>query len=213
MPPPLDELAAALGGELGAQAARIERDLKLQFAVEIERLRAERAEFELRIERAVAERLASLKDGPPGPQGERGERGEPGEAIIGASGEQGPPGPPGPPGEAPYVGEVCGLYDPTREYRKYDLVSLHHAEWRARQDAPGPLPGDGWALAAKAGARGKQGEIGQRGERGPAGPTAPIIAGWTVRDFAAVPVLSDGSTGPALDLRALFEQYHAEAAE
>jgi hypothetical protein len=76
MPPPLDELAAALGGELGAQAARIERDLKLQFAADIERLRADRAEFELRIERAVAERLASLKDGPPGPQGTPGERGE-----------------------------------------------------------------------------------------------------------------------------------------
>lgn len=95
MPPPLDEIAAALGGELGAQAARIERDLKLQFAVEIERLRAERVEFELRIERAVAERLGSLKDGPPGPQGAPGERGEPGETIIGQPGEQGAPGPSG----------------------------------------------------------------------------------------------------------------------
>lgn len=72
MPEPLEELAEALGGELGAQAARIERDLKLQLAVEIERLRAERAEFELRVERTVAERLAALKDGAAGPPGEPG---------------------------------------------------------------------------------------------------------------------------------------------
>lgn len=68
--PGYDEVAVALGEELGAQAARIERDLKLAFAHETERLRADRAEFELRIERAVAERLAALKDGPPGPPGE-----------------------------------------------------------------------------------------------------------------------------------------------
>ena len=53
--PSLDDLAVSLGGELGAQAARIERDLKNAFALESERLRAARAEFELRIERAVAD--------------------------------------------------------------------------------------------------------------------------------------------------------------
>ena len=100
MPEPLEELAEALGGELGAQAARIERDLKLQLAGTVAQLRAERAEFELKIERAVAERLAALKDGPAGPPGERGERGEPGEAITGPPGEPGIQGPPGPPGEA-----------------------------------------------------------------------------------------------------------------
>ena len=73
MPEPLEELAEALGSELGAQAARIERDLKLALALEVERLRAERAEFELRVERAVGERLAALKDGPAGPPGEPAE--------------------------------------------------------------------------------------------------------------------------------------------
>lgn len=72
MPEPLEELAEALGSELGAQAARIERDLKLALAVEVERLRAERAEFELRVERTVGERLAALKDGAAGPPGEPG---------------------------------------------------------------------------------------------------------------------------------------------
>jgi hypothetical protein len=208
--PALDELAASLGGELGAIAARIERDLMLRFALEAERLRAGQAEFELRVERAVAERLASLKDGEPGPPGESviGPPGPPGESIVG------PPGAdsavPGPPGEVPYVGEVCGLFDPERQYCKYDLVSLHGAEWRAKYDAPGPLPGDGWALAAKAGERGKRGEAGPRGERG---MPAASIAEWRVRDFRAVPVMSDGSVGPALDLGVLFAQYHTEAAK
>jgi hypothetical protein len=209
----LDELAEALGGELGAIAARIERDLMLRFAVEIERIRAERAEFELRVERAVAERLAMLKDGAQGPPGESivGPPGPPGESIVGPPGES-VVGPPGPPGPEPYVGEVCGLFDETREYRKYDLVTMHGAEWRAKCDAPGPLPGDGWALAAKAGERGKRGEIGPRGERGMPAP-ALTIAEWVVRDYRALPVMSDGSVGPALDLRMLFEQYHDEAAQ
>lgn len=117
---------------------------------------------------------------------------------------------PGPPGEIPYVGEVCGLFDAARAYRKFDLVTLHGAEWRARCDAPGALPGEGWALASEAGRRGKPGE---RGDRGLPGNPAPAIVEWAVRDYRAVPVMSDGTAGPALDLRHLFEQYHAEAAE
>ena len=208
--PALDDLAAALGDELGAVAARIEHNLLLRFALEAERLRAGQAEYELRLERAVAERLMALKDGAPGPQGERGERGEPGEAIIGPPGPEGIAGPPGPPGEIPYVGEVCGAWEPERDYRKYDLVNFNGSEWRAKCDAPGALPGDGWAIASKIGERGKRGEIGPRGERG---LPAAVIVGWHIADFRAVPKMSDGSTGAALDLRLLFEQYHQEAAE
>ena len=208
--PAFRELAASLGGELGLIAARIERDLMLRFALEAERLRAGQAEFELRVERAVAEKMAMVRDGPPGPPGERGEQGEPGEAVVGPQGPEGVPGPPGAPGEVPYVGEVCGLFDPEREYRKYDLVSLHGVEWRAKCDMPGPLPGEGWAQTAAKGERGKRGEIGPRGERG---LPAASIAEWRVRDYLAVPVMTDGSIGPALDLRMLFEQYHIEAAE
>jgi hypothetical protein len=95
---PLDALAA----ELGSIAARLERELRLQVASllsdvrnELAELRAARAESELRIERAIAEKLAGLQDGPPGPPGAPGERGEPGEGITGPPGEQGIPGPPG----------------------------------------------------------------------------------------------------------------------
>jgi hypothetical protein len=206
---PLETLAA----ELGAIAARIERELRLSASALQAELRAERAEFELRIERAVAERLAALKDGAPGPAGERGERGEPGEAIIGPPGEQGIPGPPGadsdvpgPPGPEPYVGEVCGLYDPGRQYRKYDLVGYRDSEWRARCDDPGELPGDGWAVSARAGSRGKPGEKGDRGSPG----AAPTIVRWETREYRAVPVMSDGTLGAPLDLHEFFELYHAE---
>ena len=209
MPAPLDELAIALGGELGAQLVRIERDLMLRFALEVERLRAGQAEFELRVERVVAERLASLKDGAPGPQGERGERGEPGEAITGPPGEQGIPGPPGPAGDVPYVGEVCGAWDADREYRKFDLVNFNGSEWRARFDNPGQLPGEGWAIASKVGERGKRGDIGPKGDRG---PPAATITGWTIREYVAVPVMSDGSAGAPLDLRGFFELFYREAA-
>ena len=197
----------ALADELGDFATRIERDLKLSVGTmlaeireEMSALRASRAETELRLDRAVAARLAELQSGAPGPPGERGERGEAGEAIEGPPGVQGIPGPPGAPGEAgargepgpigeigpigppgeaapkdqgippqvwaegsltraissrtaarlyqarrdtargtaarrldrhrrrgeaPYVGEVCGLFDPKGAYRKLDLVTFN----------------------------------------------------------------------------------------
>ena len=208
---PLEALAA----EVAADVERIERELRLSVTAmlselrkEIATLRAERAETELRI---VA-RLAELKDGaagPQGPQGERGERGEPGEAITGPPGEQGIQGPPGPPGEVPYVGEVCGAYDPEREYRKFDLVNFNGSEWRAKRDAPGELPGEGWAIASKVGERGKRGDIGPRGEKG---APAATIASWTIREYVAVPMMSDGSAGAPLNLRGFFEQFYSEAA-
>lgn len=129
---------------------------------------------------------------------------------VRAGGKPGPQGEPGPPGPEPHVGEVCGLHDPERQYRKYDLVSFHDSEWRARRDDPGELPGDGWAISARAGSRGKPGE---KGDRGVPGAPAPTIARWERRDYRAVPVMSDGSVGPPLDLREFFELYHAERAD
>jgi hypothetical protein len=282
----------ALADELGDFAARIERDLKLSVGAmlaelrgELSALRASRAETELRLDRAVAAKLAELQDGPQGPQGERGERGEAGEAIEGPPGVQGIPGPPGAPGEVgargepgpigeigpagpagergaegpagkfrvatfwaegvsyegdlvthagslyqarcdtgrepphddwlcvaakgeagepPYVGEICGAHDPKRTYRKFDLVTFNGTEWRAAQDDPGELPGSGWRMASQRGAHGKA------GDRGPAGPAAASIVDWAMKGYHAVPIMSDGSLGAALDLREVFELYHAE---
>lgn len=169
---PLEALAA----ELAADAARIERDLKLAMAALAADMRAAWAEAELRIERAVAARLAELSDGPPGPQGSPGERGEPGEGIVGPPGETGPPGPPGEPGEAGAEGRsfvIRGTWNPAGAYRALDVVMLNGASFAARVDDPGPCPGEGWQMLAAQGGKGKPGEAGPRGERGLPGP-API---------------------------------------
>jgi hypothetical protein len=127
----------------------------------------------------------------------------------------GPPGPDwllvaaaGAPGRDAPAGEVCGLYDPKREYHRLDLVSFHGSEWRAKRDKPGALPGDGWALAGQAGSRGKQGE---RGEKGPPGAAGPTIVDWAIEEYRAAPIMSDGSIGPVLDVRTFFELYHGES--
>lgn len=100
---------------------------------------------------------------------------------------------------------VHGLWQADGQYGKGDLVVYEGAEWRARTDNPGDLPGDGWALSSRQGRVGKPGE---RGERGIPGPPGPTIREWLFKDFAVVPVMSDGSAGPPLDLRELFEIYH-----
>jgi hypothetical protein len=165
--------------ELGAIAARVERELKLALAAALaeireERaaLRADRAETELNLERVIAARLATLqdgRDGPPGPQGERGERGE---AIIGPAGEQGIPGAPGQPGAAGSDGRsfaICGTWSATGQYRALDIVTLNGASFAARADDPGACPGESWQMIARQGKPGEKGERGPKGEKGPAG--------------------------------------------
>jgi hypothetical protein len=65
MPEPLEELAEALGGELGAQTARIEREIKLTVALEIERLRAETATQMLALHDRIEAKAAALRAAPP----------------------------------------------------------------------------------------------------------------------------------------------------
>ena len=123
-------------------------------------------------------------------------------ALVAARGEDAP------------VGEVCGLHDEARRYRKFDLVAWNGSEWRAKYDDPGPLPGDGWALSAKVGKSGKPGDPGPKGEPGlpgRIGPPGPAIAEWHIDNYRAVPVMADGKLGPALDVREFFERYHGEA--
>jgi hypothetical protein len=215
-----DGWADALGQVLATERREWQRERELASAEHrriVAELQAEVAQIKLHLFETLQQKLAALQNGPPGPPGEAGARGEPGEAITGPPGEQGIPGPPGAPGEvgppgergadAP-VGEVCGLFDRERAYRKFDLVTFHGSEWRARCDDPGALPGDGWALSGQVGGRGKAGE---RGERGPAGPAAPRHVDWAIQEYRAAPIWSDGSTGPVLDLRSLFELFHGES--
>jgi hypothetical protein len=63
------------------------------------------------------------------------------------------------------------------------------------------------------GRRGQQGPRGERGPAGPAGPMGPAIKSWQIdwERYQATPLMSDGSEGPTLELRPLFEQFLMEA--
>jgi len=123
------------------------------------------------------------------------------------------------PGRDAVTPAVRGTYRDGEAYRQLDIVALNGSSFIARHDDPGPCPGDGWQLiasagrAGKPGIRGERGEPGPRGERGLPGQAAPTIQGWQIdrERYRATPLMSDGSEGPALELRPLFEQYHSES--
>jgi hypothetical protein len=112
---------------------------------------------------------------------------------------------------------VRGTYDEKVQYVALDWVALDGASFIARKDNPGPCPGEHWQLTARQGARGIAGPKGERGPDGKAGangkdgaPGAPAttIKAWKLdrRNYVAIPIMSDGREGPALELRALFEE-------
>jgi hypothetical protein len=110
---------------------------------------------------------------------------------------------------------VRGTFDEAADYQRLDIVALNGGSFIALKDAPGPCPGSGWQLLAGPGKRGAAGEKGERGSSGPQGD--PGSSGATIRDwkidrarYVATPVMSDGSEGPRLELRGLFEQFVLE---
>jgi hypothetical protein len=123
------------------------------------------------------------------------------------------------PGRAARSPKPCGTFDADATYCELEIVALNGGSFIALKDNPGPCPGEGWQLLTRqgqrgvAGPRGERGEPGARGERGVAA-VAPKITGWKVdrEKYIATPKMSDGSDGPALELRALFEQFQDETA-
>lgn len=103
---------------------------------------------------------------------------------------------------------IRGTWAEQENYSALDVVACGGGSFVARHDSPGNCPGPDWQVLAMEGARGKRGD---RGETGPPGQAAAIVR-WQIAEYTAVPIMSDGSRGAALDLRALFEQYHREAA-
>jgi hypothetical protein len=67
-------------------------------------------------------------------------------------------------------------------------------------------------MPGKRGQQGPPGARGEKGDRGPPGQSAPSIVNWIVEraSYSVVPILSDGTEGPRLELRPLFEQFNAE---
>jgi len=53
---------------------------------------------------------------------------------------------------------------------------------------------------------------GERGAKGDKGDSCPTILDWEIdrASYRAVPIMSDGTLGPPLALRGLFEQFHQE---
>jgi hypothetical protein len=111
---------------------------------------------------------------------------------------------------------VCGTYREGETYKYLDIVALNGGSFIARADDPGPCPGDGWQPLVSAGRAGKPGPKGERGEPGPRGERGlpgQAVLSWQIdpERYHARPLMSDGSEGPALELRPLFEQYHMES--
>jgi hypothetical protein len=97
---------------------------------------------------------------------------------------------------------VRGTFDPKAIYTANDVVACDGASFIARRDNPGTCPGSGWQMIAR------QGQRGVAGERGAPGRDAPRIVKWEldVASYVATPIMSDGTKGPGLELRALFAQ-------
>jgi hypothetical protein len=158
------------------------------------------------------------QSGAKGDQGDKGDTGEAGQAIPGPAGRDGIDGKDGAPGERGERGvpgdpgvdgrtlfNIRDTYDAAEKYLMGDVATLNRTWFVARKDEPGPCPGPDWKA-------GPTGRVGDKGEPGPPGMTREVVS-WVVdrKRFVAVPVLNDGSKGPPLNLRPLFEQFQAEA--
>jgi hypothetical protein len=108
---------------------------------------------------------------------------------------------------------VRGTFNETAQYRRLDVVALNGGSFIALKDKPGSCPGSGWQLIASQGKRGVAGERGPPGPKGDAGAKGATIRDWKIdrERYLATPVMSDGSDGPPLELRGLFEQFFLEA--
>lgn len=108
--------------------------------------------------------------------------------------------------------EIRGTYATDTEYRALNIVALNGGSFVATKDNPGPCPGPGWQLWSSQGKTGKPGDRGERGLKGDVGAAALSIIGWKddLRSYIAIPVMSDGSEGPPLNVRSYLEQFVAE---
>jgi len=97
--------------------------------------------------------------------------------------------------------KIRGTYARSEIYAPGDVVALDGGSFMAKRAAPGLCPGPDWQLVAR------QGQRGIAGPQGIAGKDAPRITGWVVDRgaYTVAPRFSDGSLGPLLELRELFE--------
>ena len=98
-----------------------------------------------------------------------------------------------------------------------NVVAFDGNSFIASKDDPGICPGPGWQPLSKQGRPGRQGEsiTGPRGEKGEKGEPGPSIVSWQIdrERYRASPLMSNGTVGPMLELRGLFEQFLIETVE
>jgi hypothetical protein len=101
---------------------------------------------------------------------------------------------------------IRGTFTPGERYRTLDVVALNGGSFVAKQDDPGPIPGDAWQLLAS---QGKKGPPGSPGEPGRNGRDAAHIKSWQIdhTNYTVTPLMSDGTAGPPLYLRELFQHF------
>ena len=101
---------------------------------------------------------------------------------------------------------IRGTFNPSERYKALDVTALNGASFVAKQDDPGVCPGDGWQLIAS---QGKRGLAGPAGEPGRHGRDAAAIKSWQIdhANFVVTPLMSDGTAGPPLYLRELFQSF------
>jgi hypothetical protein len=107
-----------------------------------------------------------------------------------------------------------GAYDMRDSYSAMDVVTYEGQSFIAARDNPSGIPGDddAWLLIAARGVKGERGEpgkVGQRGHKGDRGPAGAKIEEWRLsrEHFVAVPFYDDGTSGPPLRLRDLFQEF------
>jgi hypothetical protein len=105
-----------------------------------------------------------------------------------------------------------GTFDPEAKYWPLDIVALNGGSFIALRDNPGPCPGANWQLLTRQGQRGIAGTKGDRGDRGERGESGAKLTRWKIdrKLYLATPVMADGTYGPTLELRPLFEQFQQE---
>jgi hypothetical protein len=118
----------------------------------------------------------------------------------------------------------CGFDEPSTNERAHALRAAGgyppsgSSSFIARKDQPGRCPGEDWQLIVSVGKQGRPGPPGAKGERGEPGSKggpgapAPTILAWKVdrESYMVTPIMSDASEVPAIEMRALFEQFHDE---
>ena len=100
-------------------------------------------------------------------------------------------------------GELDKLHDEMRTHR--ERVAMLEGQIKAMTDLKG-VPGKQGERGAR-GEPGRQGLQGEKGGAGPPGAAAPHWIGVKIEGFDLITVLSDGTLGPRISLKQMFEEF------